>query len=82
MKILITQETDWLKRNPIIQHHLAEMLSLRGAEETLKGNVRLAIECYHLPTRKRSVVQQLVSLLECHGYRVRAEKEYIYADKV
>ena len=30
MKILITQETDWLKRNPIQQHHLAETLSLRG----------------------------------------------------
>ncbi len=32
MKILITQETDWLKRNPLQQHHLAEMLSLRGHE--------------------------------------------------
>jgi glycosyltransferase involved in cell wall biosynthesis len=32
MKILITQETDWLKRNPIHQHHLAEILSLRGHE--------------------------------------------------
>ncbi|MFC1966126.1 glycosyltransferase family 4 protein [Chloroflexota bacterium] len=30
MRILITQETDWLKRNPLQQHHLAEMLSLRG----------------------------------------------------
>ncbi len=30
MKILITQESDWLKRNPLQQHHLAEMLSLRG----------------------------------------------------
>jgi glycosyltransferase involved in cell wall biosynthesis len=29
MKILITQETDWIKRNPIQQHHLAELLSLR-----------------------------------------------------
>ena len=32
MRILITQETDWLKRNPAQQHHLAEMLSLRGHE--------------------------------------------------
>jgi len=32
MKILITQETDWLIRNPAQQHHLAEMLSLRGHE--------------------------------------------------
>ncbi|MEN4006019.1 MAG: glycosyltransferase [Methanobacteriaceae archaeon] len=32
MKILFTQETDWIKRNPGQQHHLAEMLSLRGHE--------------------------------------------------
>jgi glycosyltransferase involved in cell wall biosynthesis len=30
MKILIVQNTDWLKRNPGQQHHLAEMLSRRG----------------------------------------------------
>lgn len=30
MKLLITQESDWLKRNPAQQHHLAEMLALRG----------------------------------------------------
>jgi glycosyltransferase involved in cell wall biosynthesis len=32
MKILIVQNTDWLKRNPGQQHHLAEMLSTRGHE--------------------------------------------------
>ncbi len=32
MKLLITQETDWIKRNPLQQHHLAELLSLRGHE--------------------------------------------------
>ena len=32
MRILFTQETDWIKRNPEQQHHLAEMLSLRGHE--------------------------------------------------
>jgi glycosyltransferase involved in cell wall biosynthesis len=32
MKILITQETDWLKRNPAQQHHLSELMSLRGHE--------------------------------------------------
>ena len=32
MKLLFVQETDWLKRNPIQQHHLAEILSLRGQE--------------------------------------------------
>jgi glycosyltransferase involved in cell wall biosynthesis len=32
MKILLTQETDWLKRNPAQQHHLAELMSLRGHE--------------------------------------------------
>ncbi len=30
MRVLITQETDWVKRNPAQQHHLAEMLTLRG----------------------------------------------------
>ncbi len=32
MKILITQESDWLARNSHQQHHLAELLSLRGHE--------------------------------------------------
>lgn len=32
MKILITQDTDWLKKGPHQQHHLAERLSLRGHE--------------------------------------------------
>lgn len=32
MRILHIQNTDWLKRNPAQQHHLAEMLSLRGHE--------------------------------------------------
>lgn len=32
MKILIVQNTDWLRRNPGQQHHLAEMLSTRGHE--------------------------------------------------
>jgi glycosyltransferase involved in cell wall biosynthesis len=32
MKLLFTQDTDWLIRNPAQQHHLAEMLSLRGHE--------------------------------------------------
>ena len=30
MKILIVQESDWLKRNMHQQHHLAELMSLRG----------------------------------------------------
>jgi glycosyltransferase involved in cell wall biosynthesis len=32
MRILITQESDWLKRYPLLQHHVAEMMSLRGHE--------------------------------------------------
>jgi len=32
MKLLYTQETDWLTRGPHQQHHPAEMLSLRGHE--------------------------------------------------
>lgn len=30
MKILIVQDTDWIKRNPGQQHHLAERLMLKG----------------------------------------------------
>jgi glycosyltransferase involved in cell wall biosynthesis len=30
VKILIVQDTDWLKRNPAQHHHLADRLSLRG----------------------------------------------------
>lgn len=32
MRLLILQETDWVKRYPAQQHHLAEMMSLRGHE--------------------------------------------------
>ena len=32
MRILFTQETDWITRNPAQQHHLAEVMSLRGHE--------------------------------------------------
>lgn len=32
MRILITQDTDWIRRYPGQQHHLAERLSLRGHE--------------------------------------------------
>jgi UDP-N-acetylglucosamine:LPS N-acetylglucosamine transferase len=32
MRILITQDSDWIKRNPVQQHHLAERLDLRGHE--------------------------------------------------
>jgi len=32
MRILITQDTDWIKRNPGQQHHLAERLLLRDHE--------------------------------------------------
>jgi glycosyltransferase involved in cell wall biosynthesis len=32
MRLLFLQETDWLRRYPAQQHHLAEMMSLRGHE--------------------------------------------------
>ena len=35
MKILLVQESDWLKRNPHQQHHPMERLSLRGHEITV-----------------------------------------------
>lgn len=32
MKILVVQESDWLKRNPHQQHHLMDRMSVRGHE--------------------------------------------------
>ncbi|WP_407424685.1 glycosyltransferase family 4 protein [Methanobrevibacter sp.] len=32
MKILVVQESDWLKRNPHQQHHLMERMAIRGHE--------------------------------------------------
>lgn len=32
MRILVVQESDWIKRNPHQQHHLMELLGLRGHE--------------------------------------------------
>ncbi|MHA1705029.1 MAG: glycosyl transferase GT4 family protein, partial [Promethearchaeota archaeon] len=32
MKILAVQATDWIRRNPAQQHHLSELLALRGHE--------------------------------------------------
>ena len=32
MKILVVQESDWIKRNPHQQHHLMERLSIKGHE--------------------------------------------------
>jgi len=32
MKILLVQETDWFEKGPLQQHHLMEMLSLKGYE--------------------------------------------------
>jgi glycosyltransferase involved in cell wall biosynthesis len=32
MRILITQDTDWIERNPGQQHHVADRLSVRGHE--------------------------------------------------
>ena len=35
MKIIVVQETDWLRRGPHQQHHLFERLSLRGHQVTV-----------------------------------------------
>lgn len=32
MKLLILQETDWIKRGPHQQHHLMDRMALRGHE--------------------------------------------------
>src|SRR6266550_4164323 len=35
MRILATQETDWISRNPIVHHRLLEWLSTHGADVTV-----------------------------------------------
>lgn len=35
MRILVVQESDWLKRNPVQQHHMLERLSVQGHEVTV-----------------------------------------------
>ncbi|MEK7329140.1 MAG: glycosyl transferase GT4 family protein, partial [Chloroflexota bacterium] len=35
MRLLVTQETDWLKRGPHQQHHLFERLAARGHSVTV-----------------------------------------------
>jgi len=32
MKLLVLQETDWIKRGPHQQHHLMDRMALRGHE--------------------------------------------------
>ncbi len=59
----------------------AEMLALEGAEQTLKGDTKWAIECYHLAKIDR---QKLAKCFVDKGFRVRwdSKKEYIYADRI
>jgi glycosyltransferase involved in cell wall biosynthesis len=45
MKILVVQESDWIKRNPHQQHHLMERLSLKGHQiKVIDYNIDWRIE--------------------------------------
>jgi len=71
MKILITQETDWLKRNPAQQHHLAELMSLRGHEiRVIDYQLRWKTEPdKHFPSR-RQIFENVVKIHKDAGVTV------------
>jgi hypothetical protein len=69
MKILITQETDWLKRNPAQQHHLAELMSLRGHQiRAIDYELRWKTEADKHFRSRRQVFENVVKIHE--GARV------------
>ncbi|MGF1506450.1 MAG: glycosyltransferase family 4 protein [Anaerolineae bacterium] len=51
MRIIVVQETDWLKRGPHQQHHLFERLSLRGHQITVLDYPILREHWPHEPLR-------------------------------
>ena len=63
MRILFTQETDWLKRNPGQPHHLAEMLSLRGHEvRVIDYEILWRTEAKGEPFSKRQVFSNVTKI--------------------
>ena len=59
----------------------AELLALAGAKETLKGDVKLAIEYYHTAADRHQMQEDLTRTLTENGFHVRSNQEYVYADK-
>ena len=54
MRILVVQETDWLKSLPLQSHHIMEYLASRGHEVTIvdyEARWNRQHECQHLTTR-------------------------------
>jgi glycosyltransferase involved in cell wall biosynthesis len=65
MKILIMQETDWLKRNPAQQHHLAELMSLRGHEvRVIDYELRWKTEADRHFLARRAIFDNVVKIHE------------------
>jgi glycosyltransferase involved in cell wall biosynthesis len=65
MKILITQETDWLKRNPAQQHHLAELMSLRGHQvRVIDYELRWRTEADKHFRSRRQIFENVVKIHE------------------
>jgi chemotaxis signal transduction protein len=58
MKILLVQESDWLKRNPHQQHHLMGRMSIRGHETVVID--------YDIDWRKKPQVEFKDGLQDVH----------------
>jgi glycosyltransferase involved in cell wall biosynthesis len=71
MKILITQETDWLKRNPAQQHHLAELMSLRGhAIRVIDYELLWKNEAHRHLCSHRQIFENIIKIHEGAGVTV------------
>jgi glycosyltransferase involved in cell wall biosynthesis len=71
MKILITQETDWLKRNPAQQHHLAELMTLRGHQvRVIDYELRWKTEGDRHFLGHREIFENVVKIHESAGVTV------------
>jgi glycosyltransferase involved in cell wall biosynthesis len=65
MKILLVQNTDWLKRNPATQHHLAEMMSLRGHQiRVIDFEITWKSEPHHKLRSQRQVFENISKIYE------------------
>jgi glycosyltransferase involved in cell wall biosynthesis len=62
MKILYTQEADWIKRNPIIQHNLLEILTLRGHSVHVIDFEALWSHEKHSLFSRRTVYEKMIRL--------------------
>jgi len=65
MRILVVQESDWLKRNPHQQHHLMERLSQKAHE--------IRVIDYDIDWRKEELIEKSVPIRGLSKEEVIAE---------